>query len=211
VAKPQPLFTISPSPYTTSSSRSSSAGPPKPINETLAAQRNLALVLVVTCTDGLEYPVSALEAIAIRRRLDFFLTASESVFAAELERAGWSGVQDLYVHRREVGELLKDTIRACVAAGPAGPAEIVMTGVPVTGTSTPTRTRPRLGNGKRSGVPTTVTFDLFDGEEDIVGGNTATGGEQSARMSVTKVHRISTASRVSGMYNRNSREIGIAR
>jgi hypothetical protein len=219
--QPQPFFTISPSPYTTtaSSSRSSSAGPPKPPNESLAAQRNLALVLVVTCISGLEHPISALEAIAIRRRLDFFLTASESTFADELERSGWSGVQDLYAHRRQMVELIKEAVRVCGRAGPAlGMAEMGMTGVPVSaaaaaGTSTPTRrSRPGMGNyGRRSGVPMTVTFDLFDagGEED---GPPGAGSEQqSGRTSVAKVHRISMAPRMSGMYVRNSREIGLAR
>jgi hypothetical protein len=73
-------------------------------------RRKLALVLVVACVEGIDYPLSEDERIAVRRRLDFYALADEKAFVGELERGGWRGTSGMYGFRGEVVLILKDVL-----------------------------------------------------------------------------------------------------
>jgi hypothetical protein len=102
----------------------------------LAGRRKLALVMVLSCLEGLEYPISPMERIAIRRRVDFFGLASPATFDAELARMGWTGVEELHRHRAGVIDMLRRLL-----------------------STMPTDARPSLYR-RKNGVPLAVSLDL---------------------------------------------------
>jgi hypothetical protein len=143
----------------------------------LADRRKLALVIVLSCLEGLEYPISPLERIAIRRRLDFFMLATPETFDSELNRIGWQGVTGLHVHRGSVIEILRRLLDTA-----------------------PTDVRPTWQR-RKTGVPVAVSMDL---EALEVVKDTDSRGEfaspRISRLSGIRIRRLSGVSSRSNIH-----------